>query len=84
MNNMPDKNNLIDAIVASSGGKINKTAAKNAANGDLSGVLGALSPEEQNKLKALLADEGSARQLLSSPAAKKLLEMFVSGGKGNG
>lgn len=84
MNNVPDKKSLIDAIVSSSGGKINRQDVNNAANGDLSGILGALSADDRKKLLNALSDEKAAKQLLSSSAAQQLLKLFENGGKSNG
>lgn len=74
MANNFDKEKLIDKIIASSGGKIDKKSAENASNGDISGLMSALSEEDKKKLSDALSDKNKARQLLSSDAAKQLLQ----------
>ena len=76
-----DKNKLYDAIISSSGGKIDKNMVENAKNGDLSGVLSSLPEEDAKKLKEALSDKEKTKQLLSSDAAKALINMFLGGKK---
>ena len=77
----PDNNKLYDAIIASSGGKIDRKAVENAKKGDISGVLSSLPEEDARKLKEALSDKEKTRQLLSSDAAKALINMFLGGNK---
>lgn len=82
MNNNIDKEKLINTIISSSQGRLDKKALENAASGNLSSLMNNLSEEDKAKLSDALSDKNKARQLLSSKAAKQLLgELF---GKGNG
>ncbi|MBP3706688.1 MAG: hypothetical protein J6J13_05535 [Clostridia bacterium] len=78
-----ENNKLYDAIIASSKGKIDKNSLDRAKSGDLDGILSSLSEEDAKKLKAALADKEKTKQLLSSDAAKALMNMLM-GGKNNG
>ena len=77
----PDNNKLYDAIIASSGGKIDRNTVENAKKGDLSGVLSSLPEEDAKKLKEALSDKEKTRQLLSSDAAKAIMNMLLGGSK---
>ena len=77
----PDNNKLYDAIIASSGGKIDRNTVENAKKGDLSGVLSSLPEEDAKKLKEALSDKEKTRQLLSSDAAKAIFNMLLGGSK---
>ena len=77
----PDNSKLYDAIIASSKGKIDKNAVEKAKKGDLSGVLSSLPEEDARKLKEALSDKEKTKQLLSSDAAKALINMFLGGNK---
>lgn len=82
MNNNFNREKLINTIIASSGGKLSKSALENAASGDTESLMSGLSSEDKAKLTAALSDPNKAKQLLSSKAAQQLLsELF---GKGNG
>ena len=74
MANNIDKQKLINSIIASSGGKLNKNSLENAASGDISGLMSSLSEEDKRKLNDALSDKEKARQLLSSDAAKQILQ----------
>lgn len=63
-------------------GKINKDAINKAKNGDTSSLLNSLSPEDRKKVNDALNDKEKLKQILSSDAAKKLLNLL--GGKNNG
>lgn len=71
-----DKNQLINEIMRASGGKINNTAAKEAAQGNVSALMENLSESDKAKLNSILSDEKATRQLLSSDAAKALMKLF--------
>ncbi len=82
MNNNIDKEKLINTIISSSGGRLDKKALENASSGNLTSLMNNLSDEDKQKLTAALSDKNKAKQLLSSKAAQQLLgELF---GKGNG
>jgi len=68
-----DKQKLINSIIASSGGKLNKSAVESAANGDMGGIMSGLSEEDKRKLNEALSDKEKAKQLLSSDAARAIL-----------
>ena len=53
-----------------------------AKNGDTSSLLGSLSPEDRKRVNDALNDKERLKQILSSDAAKKLLNLL--GGKNNG
>lgn len=63
-------------------GKINKDAINKAKKGDTSSLLNSLSPEDRKKVNDALNDKEKLKQILSSDAAKKLLNLL--GGKNNG
>lgn len=83
MNNI-DKQKLIEAIISSTGGKIDSQRINDAASsGDISSLISALPEEDKRKLNAALSDQNSIRQLLQSPQARALLSAFMKGGKNN-
>ncbi len=73
MNNI-DKQKLINTILASSGGKLDKNSIEKAASGDASSILSSLNEQDRKKLSEALSDKEKAKQLLSSDAAKELLK----------
>lgn len=73
MANNIDKEKIINKIIASSGGKIDKESAHNASRGDISSLMSSLSEEDRKKITEALSDKEKTRQLLSSDAAKQLL-----------
>lgn len=74
MANNIDKEKLINKIVSSSGGKIDKKSAENAMGGDINSLMSSLSEDDKKKLTDALSDKNKARQILSSDAAKQLLQ----------
>ncbi len=70
------KDRLAQDIVRASGGKVDPDAAKQAANGDISKLVGSLKPEDRAKLNALLSDKEATQKLLSSDAAKIMMKML--------
>ena len=78
MSNPIDKKTLIDKIVSSSGGRLDKKTVDTAARGDVSALMSALSEEDKAKLNEALSDKEKARQLLSSDAAKQLLSQLFN------
>ena len=82
MNRKPDAGNLLDTIVAQSGGKINRESLGEAVkNKDFSGVLSSLSPQDRAALQAAMSDKEQLRALLSSQKAKELLSKLRGGHK---
>ena len=72
---MPDinKEKLINSIISSSGGKLDKQSLENAARGDMGGVMSGLGEDDKRKLIEALSDKEKTRQILSSDAARQLL-----------
>lgn len=81
MNNDTKKAKLTDAIISASGGKIGKEDINAAASGDIGGIMKNLSEQDKKKLLGALSDENAAKQMLSSDAAKKLLDSLFGGNK---
>ncbi|MBQ8203564.1 MAG: hypothetical protein IJZ75_04725 [Clostridia bacterium] len=75
-----DKQKLINSVIASSGGKIDNAAINSAKQGDMSGLISALSVEDKKKLNAAL-QSGSLNKILASDDAKALMSKFFGGGK---
>lgn len=80
MGNNIDKEKLINTIISSSGGKLEKSAIEKASKGDMSGLLNALNTQDRQKLTEALNDKNKAKELLSSSAAKELLAKFLGNG----
>ncbi len=76
---MNNKENIINSIIASSGGKINRNAVEQAANGNTNALLSALSQADRQKLEALLKDEEATKKLLSSEAAQSIIRKLGRG-----
>ena len=79
---MNNNKNFYENILKNGNGKINKDAINKAKNGDTSSLLNSLSPEDRKKVNDALNDKEKLKQILSSDAAKKLLNLL--GGKNNG
>ena len=79
--NNPDP--MIDAVVRSSGGRINRAEAAAAANGDPSALLGSLSAREREQLLQIMNDRDALKNLLSGKQAQQILGQ-ISGKNGNG
>ncbi len=83
MNTPFDKQKLINEIL--NGGNVNKSDFKNAASrNNAQDILNSLSPADAEKVKEILNDKNKLNSLLSSEDAKKILKMFMNGGKSNG
>lgn len=81
MNNS-DKQNILNDIIKSSGGKINKDTIKNAAkSGDSSALVNSLSKEDKQKLSEILSDKQALADVLKSPQAQALMKMLQKGNK---
>ena len=74
-NSKIDKEKLIDAVISSSGGKIDKKTLAGAVEGkNIDPLLKNLSAEDKKSMEAAL----------NSPQAKALLKAFLKGGGKNG
>ena len=83
MNNNFDginKDKLINSVIASSGGKIDKSSIDSAKNGDLSGLMSALSEEDRQKLNNALKGD-NLKKLLSGEDAKAIINKMLGGEK---
>ena len=74
---------LYNAIISSLGGKVDSNAVKKAQKGDFGDLISSLPKEDAKKLTEALEDKEKARQLLSSEAAKNIIDMLF-GGKNDG
>ena len=84
-NNRIDKEKVIDAVISSSGGKIDKKTLAGAVEGkNIDPLLKNLSAEDKEKLKSVMSDKKSMEAALNSPQAKALLKAFLKGGGKNG
>ena len=73
MNNI-DKQKLIDALLSSSGGKLDKNDINGAVSSkNIAPLVGSLSAADRRKLNAALSDKQSMKQALDSPEAKAIL-----------
>lgn len=79
--NSMNQKRLSDAIIASSGGKIDTSAINAAKKGDLSQLMTALSEEDRRKLSAALSDKSVLQKMLAGDDAKKIMQAFRNGGK---
>lgn len=80
-----DKQKLMDAIISSSGGKIDRESLNGAVNRkDVSSLLGSLSPEDRKKLNSVLSNKENLAAALNSSEARSLLKNFLKGGGQNG
>lgn len=80
-----DKQKLMDAIISSSGGKIDRESLNGAVNRkDVSSLLGSLSPEDRKKLNSVLSNKENLAAALNSREARSLLKNFLKGGGQNG
>lgn len=84
-NNEIDKQKLMDAVISSSGGKIDKKTLMEAAKEkNIDPLLQNLSAADKEKLKSVMSDKKSMEAVLNSPQAKALLKAFLKGGGKNG
>ena len=82
MNRDAKSRNMMDTIVAQSGGKINRKSLDDAVKKkDFSALLSSLSVEDQKKLGAVMSDKAQLRELLKSEEAKAMLKSFLGGEK---
>ena len=84
-NNDINRQMLIDALLASSGGKLSRDSINRAADGqDISPLINGLSPEDREKLNSVMSDKESMEKLLKSPQAQLILKSVLKGGKNDG
>ncbi len=84
-NNDINRQKLIDALLASSGGKLNRDSINRAADGnDISPLINSLSPADREKLNKVMSDKESMEKLLKSPQAQLILKSVLKGGKNDG
>ena len=84
-NNEIDKQKLMDAVLSSSGGKIDKQSLAGAIQSkNADALIKNLSPTDREKLNKVMSDRKSMEALLNSPQAKALLKTFLKGGGKNG
>lgn len=79
MNNIPDKNKIVDALKQV--GAEGKLAADAVQNGKLDSLLGSLPAEESQKIEAILNDKQAIQMILNSPQGKKILQQFFGSDK---
>lgn len=83
--NETGKQRLIEALLKSSGGRLQRDAVSRAADGqDPSALLGMLSPEERARLTELTTNREKLEELLKSPQSQQILRSILKGGNGNG
>ena len=84
-NSKIDKKKLMDAVISSSGGKIDKETLAGAVEiKTIDPLLENLSAEDKDRLKSVMSDKKSMEAVLNSPQAKALLKAFLKGGGKNG
>ena len=76
-----DKQKLLNAILNSSGSKINQNAINRARAGDVSGLTAGLDKQSKEMLNAALSDKRKAKEILSSKEAKDIIKKFLKGDK---
>ena len=80
-----DKQKLLKALLASSGGKLNPNAINDAVNSNDTGTqLNSLSAEDRQKINRVMSDKKSLEQTLKSPEAQVILKSILKGGGKNG
>lgn len=83
--NETGKQKLIEALLKSSGGRLQRAAVSRAADGqDPSALIGMLSPEERARLTELTNNREKLEELLKSPQSQQILRSVLKGGNGNG
>lgn len=79
-----EKNRLIEALIRSSGGKIDANAANKAMQGDMSDAISSLDEDSRKKFMDMISDKQKLDKLLSSDAAQKLRQILLGGENKNG
>ncbi len=84
-NNEINKKKLIDTVLSSSGGKLDKDALNNAINNqNADKLINSLSNSDKEKLSRLMSDKESMQNLLKSPQAQAIMKAFIKNGGKNG
>ncbi len=68
---------LEDAVFRATGGKIDREAMKNAANGDTATILNKLSEADRKKIEAALKNPQLLSAIMRDKDARKILSQFV-------
>lgn len=79
-----DKNRLIEALIHSSGGKIDVNAANKAMQGDMGDAISSLDEDSRKKFMDMISDKQKLDKLLSSDAAQRLRQILMGGENKNG
>ena len=80
-----NKQRLIDALLSSSGGKLNRDTINRAADSkDASSLINSLSSEDRERLNKVMSDKESMERLLKSPQAQLILKSVLKDGKNDG
>lgn len=84
-NNEIDKQKLMDAVISSSGGSINRESLAGAVNNkNVAPLINKLSAEDKEKLSKVMSNKESMEAVLKSPQAQAILRTFLKGGGKNG
>lgn len=84
-NNEIDKQKLMDAVISSSGGSIDRESLTGAVNNkNVAPLINKLSAEDKEKLTKVMSDRESMEAVLKSPQAQAILRTFLKGGGKNG
>ena len=84
-NSKIDKEKLMDVVISSYGGKLDKKTLSDAAKEkNIDPLIKSLSAEDREKLKSVMSDKKTMEAALNSPQAKALLKAFLKGGGKNG
>ena len=75
-----NKDKLINSVISSSGGKIDKSSIESAQKGDLSGLMSALTEEDRQKLNNALKGD-NLKKMLSGNDAKAIINKMLGGEK---
>lgn len=84
-NNEIDKQKLMDAVISSSGGSIDRESLEGAMkNKNVAPLINKLSEKDREKLSKVMSDKESMEAVLKSPQAQAILKTFLKGGGKNG
>lgn len=84
-NNEIDKQKLMDAVISSSGGAIDRNSLNEAVKDkNAAALINKLSEKDKEKLSRVMSDRKSMEEVLKSPQAQAILKSFLKGGGKNG